>query len=163
MAARLHALQPGRLPKLHPLECWFQPLFLLAANPGALAPAADVARQLLATPREVGPLHGDLHHENVLGFGEHGWLAINSHGLLGEYTFDYANIFTNPDLSDPSRPLAALPGRLNIVVASTELEPERLFRWIIAWTSLSAAWLIGDDEGAAIDITVNTMARRPLG
>ncbi len=169
-AARLHAPRSGPLPDLHPLQEWFQPLFRLAAEHAALAPAASVARQLLAAPREVCPLHGDLHHENVLDFGDRGWLAIDPRGLLGERTFDYANIFTNPDLSDPDRPLAVLPGRLEarlrIVAAETGLEPERLLRWIVAWTGLSAAWFIDDGEGdgecAAIDLAVNAMARRLL-
>lgn len=165
-AARLHAPRSGPLPDLHPLQEWFQPLFRLAAEHAALAPAASVARQLLAAPREVCPLHGDLHHENVLDFGERGWLAIDAHGLLGERTFDYANIFTNPDLSDPDRPLAVLPGRLEarlrIVAVETGLEPERLLRWIVAWTGLSAAWFIDDGECAAIDLVINAMARRML-
>ena len=167
-AARLHAPRRGPLPDLHPLQEWFQPLFRLAPHHAALAPAASAARQLLAAPREVCPLHGDLHHGNVLDFDERGWLAIDPHGLLGERTFDYANIFTNPDLSDPGRPLAILPGRLearlSIVVAATGLEPQRLLRWIVAWTGLSAAWFIvdGDDEGAAIDLAINAMAYRLL-
>jgi streptomycin 6-kinase len=168
-AARLHALRLGLLPELHPLEVWFQPLFQLAPAHTALAPAADIARQLLAAPNAVGPLHGDLHHENVLDFGDRGWLAIDPHGLLGERTFDYANIFANPDLSDPSRPLATLPGRLearlDVVISATGIEPQRLLRWIVAWTGLSAAWFIddGDDKGAAIDLTINAMALRLLG
>ncbi|WP_046866639.1 APH(6)-I family aminoglycoside O-phosphotransferase [Microvirga massiliensis] len=168
-AVRLHTLRRDPLPELHPLDVWFQPLFQLAPEHAALAPAADIARYLLASPYAVGPLHGDLHHENVLDFGERGWLAIDPHGLLGERTFDYANIFTNPDLSDPSRPLATLPGRLearlDIVVSATGVEPARLLRWIVAWTGLSAAWFIddGDDRGAAIDLTINAMARRMLG
>lgn len=168
-AARLHVPRRSAPPVLHPLEAWFQPLFQLAPEHAALAPAADIANQLLATPYAVGPLHGDLHHENVLDFGERGWLAVDPHGLLGERTFDYANIFTNPDLSNPSRPLATLPGRLEArlatVVSATGVEPERLLRWIVAWTGLSAAWFIGDvdDKGAAIDLTINAMARRLLG
>ncbi|GGE27703.1 streptomycin 3''-phosphotransferase [Agaricicola taiwanensis] len=168
-AARLHAPRNDPLPDLHPLEAWFQPLFQLAPEHAALAPAADIARRLLASPFDVGPLHGDLHHENVLDFGERGWLAIDPHGLLGERTFDYANIFTNPDLSDPSRPLASLPGRLearlDVVIGATGVEPERLLRWIVAWTGLSAAWFIGDgdDTGTAIDLTINAMARGLLG
>jgi len=168
-AARLHAPRRSPLPELHPLEDWFQPLFQLSTEHGMLVAAAETARQLLASPSAVGPLHGDLHHENVLDFGERGWLAIDPHGLLGERTFDYANIFTNPDLSDPGRPLATLPGRfearLDVVIGATGIEPERLLRWIIAWTGLSAAWFIGDgdDKGAAIDLTINAMAGRLLG
>jgi streptomycin 6-kinase len=168
-AARLHEPRNGSIPELHPLEVWFQSLFQLAPQHAALAPAAETARQLLAAPGAVGPLHGDLHHENVLNFGEREWLAIDPHGLLGETTFDYANIFTNPDLSDPSRPLATLPGRLEarleVVISASGIEPQRLLRWIVAWTGLSAAWFIGDgdDKGAAIDLTINAMASRLLG
>jgi streptomycin 6-kinase len=168
-AARLHAPWHGPLPELHPLETWFQPLFQLASEHASLAPAAATARRLLAAPQAVGPLHGDLHHENVLDFGERGWLAIDPDGLLGERTFDYANIFTNPDLGNPDRALATLPGqletRLEVVISATEFEPQRLLRWIVAWTGLSAAWFIGDgdDKGAAIDLTINAMARRLLG
>lgn len=167
-AARLHAPRRATVPELNPLETWFRPLFELETQNAALAPAARIARELLAAPRSVGPLHGDLHHQNVLDFGARGWLAIDPHGLVGERTFEYANIFTNPDLSDPSRPLAILPGRLErrleVVVAASGLEPARLLRWIIAWTGLSAAWFLGDgdDVGATIDLTVGASALRLL-
>ncbi|WP_434737349.1 aminoglycoside phosphotransferase family protein [Haemophilus influenzae] len=152
-AARLHAPRSGPPPDLHPLQEWFQPLFRLAAEHAALAPAASVARQLLAAPREVCPLHGDLHHENVLDFGDRGWLAIDPHGLLGERTFDYANIFTNPDLSDPGRPLAILPGRLEArlsIVVGSKLTTRRLLaipfnmklQQLVHWIFLAQLMLI---------------------
>ncbi|MES2611484.1 MAG: APH(6)-I family aminoglycoside O-phosphotransferase [Pseudomonadota bacterium] len=163
-ASRLHAPRSKPLPELHPLAIWFQPLIGPSHAHAALAAASDIACQLLADPREVVPLHGDLHHENVLDFGTRGWQAIDPHGLVGERAFDHANIFTNPDLSDPARPLATLPGRLesrlDTVLSATGLEPARLVRWIVAWTGLSAAWFIGDgdDQGAAIDLAINAKA-----
>ena len=45
-------------------------------------------------------LHGDLHHANVLDLGSSSWLAIDPKGLKGEQGFDYANIFTSPDLGN---------------------------------------------------------------
>ena len=42
-----------------------------------------VERALLALPQDVGVLHGDLHHGNVLDFGD-GWRAIDPKGLVGE-------------------------------------------------------------------------------
>lgn len=167
-AAALHADRSEPPPRLHRLDDWFRPLFESAPSRQALAPAAEIARRLLDDPRDVRPLHGDLHHDNVLGFGERGWLAIDPHGLLGERAFDFANIFTNPDLSDPDKPLATLPGRLEarlaVVAPAANLEPRRLLSWIVAWTGLSAAWFLddGDDQGAAIDLRINAIAARLL-
>lgn len=164
-AAQLHAHRSGALPELHRLDQWFQPLFDLSRSNPILAPAATTARLLLAHPREVGPLHGDLHHDNVLDFGDRGWLAIDPHGLIGERAFDFANIFTNPDLGDPAFPVATLPGRLearlSIVTRETRIEADRLLDWIVAWTGLSASWFLadGDDLGAGIDLRVNAIAQ----
>jgi Streptomycin 6-kinase len=75
------------------MTAWFLPLFQLAPEHPALVPAVETARQLLASPYEVGPLHGDLHHESVLDFDERGWLAVDPYGLLGEQIFNCAHIF----------------------------------------------------------------------
>ena len=164
-AARLHAPRPSPPPALHRLDDWFQPLFRLADSHSALSPAAEQARSLLADQRDVRPLHGDLHHDNVLDFETRGWLAIDPHGLIGERTFDFANIFTNPDLGDPTVPVATLPGRvearLGIVAGETGIEAARILDWVVAWTGLSAAWFIEDDDhaGAEIDLQVNGIAR----
>lgn len=168
-AAEMHQPRATPYPDLHPLRDWFQPLFDLAPHHAALAGAAHAAQVLLADPRDVLPLHGDLHHGNVLDFGDRGWRAIDPHGLVGERLFDFANIFTNPDLDDPTHPVATRPGRLErllgIVAAEANADPRRLLQWIVAWTGLSAAWFIGDSDttGAAIDLEVNAIAAKVLG
>ena len=164
-AARLHAPRSGPLPDLHPLEDWFQPLFQLAPDHAALAPAADIARQLLAAPHAIGPLHGDLHHENVLDFGGRGWLAIDPHGLEHSTTPTSSRTPTSAIRAGRLRPCRVdwRPGWIPWSPL-TGLPPERLLRWIVAWTGLSAAWFIGDgdEQGAAIDLTINTITRRLL-
>jgi streptomycin 6-kinase len=74
--------------------------------------------------------------------------------LLGERGFEFANIFTNPDLADPTRPVATEPGcfarRLEVVTEAAKLERQRLLRWILAWTGLSAAWSLGDNDPLAM-------------
>jgi streptomycin 6-kinase len=168
-AARLHVRRAAQIPGLHPLEIWFQPLLEFPEPPDWLSKSAAIAQALLAAQQSIRPLHGDLHHENVLDFGINGWKAIDPHGLLGERVFDYANIFTNPDLSDPQRALATSPGRfearLAIVTRRAGIEPAHLLRWIVAWTGLSAAWFLedGDEAGAAIDRQINATASSLLG
>ena len=153
---------------LTPLADWFRELWPAAdRHGGILARSAQTARVLLAEPREVGVLHGDLHHDNVLDFGARGWLAIDPKHLFGERGFDFANIFTNPDLADPTQPVATQPGRfarrLDIVAEASGLERRRLLCWVLAWTGLSAAWFMGDgDPLAGIDLQIAALAAAEL-
>ncbi|KRW97628.1 aminoglycoside phosphotransferase family protein [Paracoccus sp. MKU1] len=167
-AAKLHADRPAALPDLVPLARWFRDLEPAAARHGGiLLRCAETARALLAEPRDLTVLHGDLHHDNVLDFRPHGWRAIDPHGLFGERGFDFANIFTNPDLSDPSQPVATEPGRfarrLKVVAEAAGLDRRRLLQWILAWTGLSAAWFLEDgDPLARIDLHVAELAAAEL-
>ena len=100
---------PGPPPELVPLARWFEALAPAARTHGGLLAQADSAAQaLLADPRDVVVLHGDIHHGNVLDGGERGWLAIDPKGLLGERTFDFVNILRNPDAA-----AALAPGRFD--------------------------------------------------
>lgn len=124
------------------------------------------ARDLLAEQREVQVLHGDIHHGNILDFGPRGWLAIDPKGGLGERYFDYANIFTNPDLATGKPLVATVPEnfrrRLGVVVAEAGLERNRLLRWIVAWCALSAAWFLNDGIPADINNAVAELALAEL-
>ena len=85
-------------PGLIPLRSWFRALApAAAAHGGVFDVSLAAAEALLADPREVCVLHGDLHHENVLDGGERGWLVIDPKGLLGERTYEYATTLCNPD------------------------------------------------------------------
>ena len=115
------------------------------------------ARALLALPREVVILHGDIHHENVLDFGPRGWLAIDPKGLFGERAYDYLNLFCNPDIET-----AAAPGRLRrqlgVVAQAAALEPARLLQWILAFAGLSSAWTLDDGGDATLTLAVAQIA-----
>jgi streptomycin 6-kinase len=157
-AARLHAPRDRPPPELVPLARWFQALEpAAAAHGGVLARAAAAARELLADPRDVVVLHGDLHHGNVLDFGAGGWLAIDPKGLIGERGFDFANLFRNPDLET-----AVAPGRLarqvEVVAAAAGLERGRLLKWILAFAGLSAAWSLEDGDSPDPMLEVAEMA-----
>lgn len=163
-AARLHADRPAPLPALTPLDRYFRAL--LEVTPGQhpfLARAAAEARRLLDDPQDTRPLHGDLHHGNILDFGERGFLAIDPKGLYGERAFDFANIFCNPDIDVPdafvARDQSRFDRRLEIVAAAAELDRTRLLRWIIAWCGLSAIWFLRDDDSRAeVPLTVGESA-----
>jgi streptomycin 6-kinase len=161
--AELHDPRGKPLPELVPLPVWFEALEPAAAvHGGILARSADAARSLLADPRDVGVLHGDVHHDNVLDFGVRGWLVIDPKRLEGERGFDYANIFSNPDMGGGGPPVATVPERfarrLGIVTELSGLDRGRLLRWILAYSGLSAAWCIGDNQSPEIDLRIAALA-----
>lgn len=162
VVAQLHAPRPNPLPDLIPLPQWFHELEpAAAAHGGVLSLCAATARALLAAPREVGVLHGDIHHDNILDFGDRGWLAIDPKRLLGERGFDYANLFCNPDHATATAP-DRFARRLEVVTTTAGMERERLLQWILAWAGLSAAWFIGDGTSPTTVLKVAELAAAEL-
>ncbi|QMD25104.1 APH(6) family putative aminoglycoside O-phosphotransferase [Citrobacter freundii] len=162
-ARQLHVVPDASTPLLTPLEHWFRDLAPTAERYGGIMlRCAQAANILFSCPQDVVVLHGDVHHGNVLDFGPPGWLAIDPKGLLGERGFDYANIFTNPDLADPGIGIAIDPSRftqrVNIVSEAAGLIRERLLLWIAAWCGLSSAWFLQDGGSAAIPLRVAELA-----
>ncbi|MGL4260528.1 MAG: aminoglycoside phosphotransferase family protein, partial [Afipia sp.] len=86
--------------------------------------------------------------------------------LIGDRAFDYANIFTNPDLDHPQWPVATIPERfarrLEIVTDAAKIERTRMLRWILAWTGLSAVWYLDDGDPAEVDLRVAEFASAEL-
>ena len=168
VAARLHAPRRDPPPRLVPLARWFDALGPAAATHGGVLTCCDAyARALLAEPREVCALHGDLHHGNVLDFGARGWLAIDPKGLRGERGFEVAPLFGNPDLADPEQAVASVPDRfarrLAVVSEAAGLERARLLRWVLAWAGLSAAWSLDEATSPAVALHMAGLAAAELG
>ncbi len=163
-AATLHAPRTTPRPAtLVPLDRWFAALAPAArAHGGILYESAVMAERLLAAPREIVVLHGDIHHGNILDFGARGWLAIDPKGIVGERGFDFANIFCNPDAE-----VALAPGRLarqaTVVAAAVRLDRARLMQWVLAYAGLSAAWTLEDGEDPRLALTVARVAAWELG
>lgn len=162
VVSRLHAPRPGPLPALTGLPQWFQGLEACAeANGGLFSLAAATARALLASPRDVGVLHGDIHHHNILDFGPRGWLAIDPKGLWGERGFDYANLFCNPD-AETATPPERFSRRVEVVAAASGLAPRRLLQWVLAWAGLSAAWHLEDGSTPDTALAIAQLASARL-
>ncbi len=140
-AMRLHSPAPAGL-GLVPLRDWFTDL-TSSADP-MHAEARRIAIRLLGDPRDEVVLHGDLHHENVLDFGDTdqaAWKAIDPKGLVGESGFDYANLLCNPDgTRHANHAPARLHHRIGIVAAVTGLPFARVRDWHTAWHALSSIW-----------------------
>ena len=147
VAATVHGASAGRFatrpPGLVPLDIWFRSLFDRAAATGFYGRAAATARRLLADGTDEVVLHGDLHHGNVLDFGERGWLAIDPKYLVGHRVFDYTNILCNPDLALAER---KFDRRVTLISEWAGIDPVALLDWTVAWTGLSASWFAADND-----------------
>ncbi len=158
VALKLHAPRPEQPPALTGLPRWFQALGICAAAHGGIfAIAAVTARNLLASPQDIRVLHGDIHHSNILDFGQRGWLAIDPKGLVGERGFDFANLFCNPNFETAVTP-ERFSRRVDVVAAAAALDHGRLLQWIVAWAGLSASWHIEDGTKADTALAVARMA-----
>jgi streptomycin 6-kinase len=130
---------------LTPLGQQFASLFERAQDHPLLARCATVARHLLASQHDIVPLHGDLHHANVLDGGARGWLAIDPKALIGERTYETANLLTNPwphaeivhDADRMQRLALLYAGRLDLDVG-------RVLSFSLAHAGLSASWAMDD-------------------
>lgn len=158
VVAQIHRPRSRPAPSVIPLSQWFRELAPAAAQyGGVLSLCASAADALLAAPQDVVVLHGDIHHGNILDFGERGWLAIDPKRLGGERGFDYANLFSNPDRETAAAP-SRLARRLAVVSETAGLEPKRLLQWVLAQSGLSAAWILSDGGTPELQLEIASEA-----
>lgn len=144
---KIHQVSKPSLPQLTSLKVWFRALEQQAQHNKQLFEAWDITQKLLDKPQNIGLLHGDIHHGNVMHSTQRGWLAIDPKGLFGERTYDYANIVCNPSYFWASRP-GRLAHQIQVIAQNADLESIRLTQWIVAYTGLSAAWYLEDQNDA---------------
>ena len=165
--AELHAPSQRPAPAtLQLLRDYFASLFLKAdidAKAGLASQfteAAPVAERLLAEQPLAIPLHGDIHHENILS-GPRGWLAIDPKGLIGDPAFDAANLFYNPVESDLRYDAARVARMVDILSTRLAIEKTHLLDWAFAFSALSASWHAedGNNEEAGRSLRVGRAVR----
>lgn len=162
-ADELHKERNKPLPELIDLNDWFSDLLFEKANYGSnFVVSSKIAQQLLESTINKTVLHGDLHHENILyADDKRGWLAIDPKRLYGDKAFEYANLFCNPNAK-----IALTPGRmqqqLSVVCNYTGISYNHLLQWIVAWTALSAIWMLKDGADASDAVALNTIALEKL-
>lgn len=146
VVASLHKPRPDAPEGLEPLRDRFQALFDtdVRAWPRTArdlyARSAGIALKLFDKPSAIVPLHGDLHHDNIMS-SDRGWLAIDPKGLLGDPAYEVANIFINPErgieiASDPRR----IAARADILSQRLGYNRKRILGWAAAHAALSACW-----------------------
>ena len=146
VAHHLHQAPLPKVPDLPDLADWFEALFTLTYAPDCPAElradmtrATRLAEQLLKGS-EKRPLHGDLHHDNVL-LTETGCVTIDAKGVLGDPAYELANAMRNPKgchlaIRDPMLHIA----RRDLFARALDVSPKRFAEWAAAKCALSMAW-----------------------
>ena len=144
--ASLHRPRANTPDDLEPLRDRFQILFDTDVRTwphtarDLYARSCGIALKLFDRPSAQIPLHGDMHHDNVLS-SDRGWLAIDPKGLIGDPAYDLANVFINPKgaahlATDPRR----IAARADILSQRLDYPRKRLLGWAAAHAALSACW-----------------------
>jgi streptomycin 6-kinase len=156
----LHRPRDGAPEGLTPLRQRFETLFNTSARVWP-----NTARDLFARSVGIGlgmfdkptaqiPLHGDLHHQNIL-YSDRGWLAIDPKGLVGDPAYEVANIFQNPLGAEK---LVANPGRVHRLTdmfsERLSMSRKRVLGWASAHTALSACWDIEEGQNITHQLAV---------
>lgn len=143
----LHSPSIRRAEGLQTMTDRFAALTSAARREGGLFAEADACLQTLAGG-PVQPLHGDLHHDNIL-FGGRGWLAIDPHGLIGDPAYDAANLLYNPLERQDLRTDPARARRLAEVLGPAVRRPvATVLGYGFCHACLSAAWHLEDGDVA---------------
>lgn len=146
-AARLHGEPLVNRAGLKDLKEVFSPLFgcVFSVNCRVglrqdMTRAMRLAQSLLDTQDDRVPLHGDLHHDNVIQTAK-GLQVIDAKGYLGDPAFELANALRHPK-GMPE--LLRQPEQINRCIAlyseALRVQPKRLKRWVAAKCALSIFW-----------------------
>lgn len=152
VVASLHRPRDIAPPELQPLRERFQPLFTTDVRSwphtarDLYARSSGIALQLFDRPTAQIPLHGDLHHDNILS-SDRGWLAIDPKAVLGDPSYELANVFINPKnannlAADPHR----IAARVEILSQRLGYPRKRMLGWAAAHAALSACWDLAEGQ-----------------
>jgi streptomycin 6-kinase len=116
------------------------------------ARSVGIALALFDRPSVAMPLHGDLHHDNILSSAR-GWLAIDPKGLLGDPAYDVANAFLNPvDVTKLAASATRIAHLADSFSGRLGFNRKRVIAWACAHAALSACWEL--EAGKPITLTL---------
>ena len=151
--AKLHSGSGSASPELTPLRQHFAALFKRAQHEtdAELSPilrhAASIADDLLSHQTNIRPLHGDLHHDNIIHSTDRGWLAIDPQGLLGDPAYDVANVFGNPlGAFDDIIDVARISDLMTLFSTSLGCSKDKILRYALAHAGVSICWSLEAED-----------------
>lgn len=108
--------------------------------------AEQLFSELIGSMGDPVLLHGDLHHDNILGAEREPWLAIDPKGVVGEPEYEVGAFLRNPmpQLLREAEPGRVLSRRVDVLSDELGYDRERLIGWGTAQAVLSGWWSYED-------------------
>lgn len=148
---QLHS-HPNHLP-LPDMAEWCASLHKPANHPAIpsrmVMSALKALNILLDTAQTSIPLHGDLHHGNILQH-QGQWIAIDPKGLMGEPVFEAGAFLRNPIPEFIHHPQAQdlLSRRITKLSELTSWDSQRITSWAFVQSVLAVCWALEDNDSA---------------
>ena len=143
---RLHKTPISHVHVFPHIKDWLAPLDKDWNIPAEfLQKARQLRDDLLKTSAKEILLHGDLHHDNILQFGND-WKVIDPKGVIGEATYEVAAFIRNPipELLASNNVLSIINHRISSFAKLLELSEQRIIEWCFVQGVLSWIWAIED-------------------
>ncbi|WP_170564446.1 aminoglycoside phosphotransferase family protein [Ruegeria atlantica] len=102
--------------------------------------AISIGRHLLDTQETIVPLHGDLHHDNVIATPA-GHRVFDAKGYIGDPAFELANALRHPKgMPERVRRPQQIAFGLKLYANAMHVAEPRLAKWAAAKCALSIFW-----------------------
>ena len=126
-----------------------------AGSSGLIVKAADLLENLILEQKEIRPLHGDIHHRNIMLSPTRGWLAIDPGSLMADPTFEIANMFFNPDdMEAMVEDLARIQYLAETFSSLLNRPAKTVLHYGFVYACLSASWAEEDGRDPASRLRV---------
>jgi streptomycin 6-kinase len=122
-------------------------VFRLASLPKELEPdikkAGELAQLLGSREKNEILLHGDVHHENIIGSEASGFYLIDPKGLMGEIEYELGTTLKNPwSYPSVSHCTSSFEQRLTQLCKGLGFEREKVLSYTFIHLCLSICWSI---------------------
>lgn len=110
---------------------------------------SNLAYAIDAVPVDSIPLHGDVHHENIVGTRSRAWKVIDPKGLWGAKEYEISNVYCNPvgrpDLTRSRDRIDTITRRFSDV---TGYNGTRILQFAAIHAATSACWSMEQNRAA---------------
>lgn len=124
---KLHSAKIPKNIQMPTVKDWFKDLFETQSQLDQyhINKARKIVGHLIKNQTKEVLLHGDLHHDNIL-LSQHGYLAIDPKGIIGDQAFEIYSFIKNPDPTEILKPKDLMLHRIELFSKYLNIDKNKL-------------------------------------